>query len=101
MRRAASTSRTSGRFAVGPAGRSWTSTPIPARHEEAEELERKDQQQELRVDRPRPFELNRRRGDGHSRNTYPPERTRAWLSALALNLTQHQQTARQPTRLIG
>jgi hypothetical protein len=38
MRRAASTSRTSGRFAVGPAGRSWTPTPIPARHEEAEEL---------------------------------------------------------------
>jgi oligo-1,6-glucosidase len=41
MRRAASTSRTSGRFAVGPAGRSWTPTPIPARHEEAEEPTRK------------------------------------------------------------
>jgi Transposase DDE domain len=47
----------------------------------------------------RRFELNRRSGDGHqSRNTYPPERTRAWLSALALNLTQQQQTVFLPGR---
>ena len=36
-----STSRTSGRSAVGPTGRSWTPTPIPARHEEAEEPQKK------------------------------------------------------------
>ena len=47
----------------------------------------------------RRFELNRRSGDGHqSRNSYPPERTRAWLSALALNLTQQQQTVFLPGR---
>jgi len=35
MRRGASTSRTFGRFAVGPAGRSWTLTPVPARYKQA------------------------------------------------------------------
>ena len=47
----------------------------------------------------RRFELDRRSGEGHqSRNTYPPERARAWLSALALNLTQQQQTVFLPGR---
>ena len=55
VRRAASTSRTSGRSAVGPAGRSWTSTPIPARSQAGEEPQEKDHLLEHGVDRPRPF----------------------------------------------
>jgi hypothetical protein len=55
VRRAASTSRASGRSAVDPAGRSWTPTPFPARHKEAEEPKKKIHDRNYGVDRTHPF----------------------------------------------
>ena len=56
VRHAASPSRTSGRFAVGPSGRSLTSTPYPTLpNNRRRTTARKIHGQEQRVDRPRPF----------------------------------------------